>query len=107
MIWIAPHSGAYDFHSKDTKGATDYHCPAPRSEKVTAHVQGLALAAYKVLGLSGVSRIDVMLDEHEQGYVLEANTVPGMTATSLVPKAAAAVGISFPDLCEKILLSAK
>ena len=48
-----------------------------------------------------------MLDENGQGYVLEANTVPGMTATSLVPKAAAAVGISFPDLCEKILLSAK
>ena len=70
-------------------------------------MQGLALAAYKVLGLSGVARIDVMLDEHNQGYVLEANTVPGMTATSLVPKAAAAVGIAFPDLCERILLSAK
>lgn len=50
--------------------------------------------------------VDVMLDEAGKGYVLEANTVPGMTATSLVPKAAAAVGISFPDLCEKILLSA-
>ena len=107
VIWIAPHSGAYDFHSKYTKGATDYHCPAPLGEEITAHVQGLAVAAYKVLGLSGVARIDVMLDERGQGYVLEANTVPGMTATSLVPKAAAAVGISFPDLCEKILLSAK
>ena len=85
----------------------DYHCPAPLGDEVTAHVQGLALAAYKVLGLSGVARIDVMLDEHNQGYVLEANTVPGMTATSLVPKAAAAVGIAFPDLCERILLSAK
>ena len=107
VIWIAPHSGAYDFHSKYTKGATDYHCPAPLGDEVTAHVQGLALAAYKILGLSGVARIDVMLDEHNQGYVLEANTVPGMTSTSLVPKAAAAVGISFPDLCERILLSAK
>ena len=107
VIWIAPHSGAYDFHSKYTKGATDYLCPAPLREEVTAHVQNLAMAAYKVLGLSGVARIDVMLDERNQGYVLEANTVPGMTATSLVPKAAAAVGISFPDLCERILLSAK
>ena len=107
VIWIAPHSGAYDFHSKYTKGATDYHCPAPLGEEVTAHVQSLAVSAYKVLGLSGVARIDIMLDERGQGYVLEANTVPGMTATSLVPKAAAAVGISFPDLCERILLSAK
>ena len=70
------------------------------------HVQELAVATYKVLGCSGVARVDVMLDEAGKGYVLEANTVPGMTATSLVPKAAAAVGISFPDLCEKILLSA-
>ncbi|MDY4919512.1 MAG: D-alanine--D-alanine ligase [Phascolarctobacterium sp.] len=107
IIWIAPHSGAYDFHSKYTKGATDYHCPAPLDEAVTKHVQELAVAAYRVLGLSGVARVDVMLDEHGQGYVLEANTVPGMTATSLVPKAAAAVGISFPELCERILLSAK
>lgn len=107
VIWIAPHSGAYDFHSKYTKGATDYHCPAPLSEEVTAHVQKLALDTYKVLGLSGIARVDVMLDENNQGYVLEANTIPGMTATSLVPKAAAAVGISFPELCEKILLSAE
>lgn len=107
VIWIAPHSGAYDFHSKYTKGATNYHCPAPLSEEVTAHVQKLALDTYKVLGLSGVARVDVMLDENHQGYVLEANTIPGMTATSLVPKAAAAVGISFPELCEKILLSAE
>lgn len=107
VIWIEPHSGAYDFHSKYTKGATDYYCPAPLDEKIIAHVQDLALATYKTLGLSGVARIDVMLDSNGQGYVLEANTVPGMTATSLVPKAAAAVGINFPDLCEKILLSAK
>ncbi len=107
IIWIAPHSGAYDFHSKYTKGATDYHCPAPLDEDVTSYVQGLALEAYQVLGLRGVARIDVMLDDANIGYVLEANTIPGMTATSLVPKAAAAVGISFPDLCEKILLGAR
>jgi D-alanine-D-alanine ligase len=107
IIWIAPHSGAYDFHSKYTKGATDYHCPAPLDEKATAYVQGIAVATYKLLGLSGVARVDTILGEDGVAYVLEANTVPGMTATSLVPKAAAAVGISFPDLCEKILLSAK
>lgn len=106
VIWIAPHSGAYDFHSKYTKGATDYHCPAPLDEKTTAYVQGIAKATYKLLGLSGVARVDAILGEDGVAYVLEANTVPGMTATSLVPKAAAAVGISFPDLCERILLSA-
>ncbi len=107
IIWIAPHSGAYDFHSKYTKGATDYHCPAPLDEQTTAYVQGIAVATYKLLGLSGVARVDTILGADGVAYVLEANTVPGMTATSLVPKAAAAVGISFPDLCEKILLSAK
>ncbi|MBQ2134955.1 MAG: D-alanine--D-alanine ligase, partial [Phascolarctobacterium sp.] len=81
--------------------------PAPLSEEVTAYVQGLAIETYKVLGLNGVARIDVMLDAENIGYVLEANTIPGMTATSLVPKEAAAVGISFQDLCEMILLSAK
>lgn len=107
VIMIAPHSGAYDFHSKYTKGATDYLVPAPLSEEVTAKVQALAVKTYRVLGLSGVARIDVMLDGNDDAYVLEANTVPGMTATSLVPKAAASVGISFPDLCEMILLSAR
>lgn len=107
VIMIAPHSGAYDFHSKYTKGATDYLVPAPLDEETTEKVQALAVATYKVLGLSGVARIDIMLGSDNQGYVLEANTVPGMTATSLVPKAAKAVGISFADLCEMILLSAR
>ncbi len=105
VIMIAPHSGAYDFHSKYTKGCTDYLVPAPLTDAQTAHVQELAINVYKVLGLSGVARVDIML-AGDQGYVLEANTIPGMTATSLVPKAAAAVGISFPDLCEGILNSA-
>ena len=105
VIMIAPHSGAYDFHSKYTKGCTDYLVPAPLTAEQTAHVQELAINVYKVLGLSGVARVDIML-AGEQGYVLEANTIPGMTATSLVPKAAAAVNISFPDLCERILNSA-
>lgn len=107
VIWIAPHSGAYDFHSKYTKGATDYHCPAPFDAETTAYVQSVALETYKALGLCGVARVDIILADNGIGYVLEANTVPGMTATSLVPKAAAAVGIGFPELCEKILLSAR
>ena len=107
IVMIVPHSGSYDFESKYTKGATDYLVPAPLSEEVTAYVQGLAVETYKVLGLSGVARIDVMLDAENIGYVLEANTIPGMTATSLVPKEAAAIDIDFASLCEMILLSAK
>ncbi len=106
IIMIAPHSGAYDFHSKYTKGATDYLVPAPLREEETAAVQELALRAYRCLGLSGVARIDVLLNAEGTPFVIEANTVPGMTVTSLVPKAAAAVGIDFPALCALILAGA-
>lgn len=106
VIHIAPHSGMYDYHSKYTKGATEYICPADLDEETTKKVQEISKQAYEVLGCSGVARADVMLDETGSGYVLEINTVPGMTATSLVPKAAAAAGISFPELCNIILQSA-
>lgn len=106
VIHIAPHSGMYDYHSKYTKGATEYICPADLDEETTKKVQETSKQAYEVLGCSGVARADVMLDEEGNGYVLEINTVPGMTATSLVPKAAAAAGISFPELCNIILQSA-
>ena len=106
VIHIAPHSGMYDYHSKYTKGATEYICPADLDEETTKKVQEISKQAYEVLGCSGVARADVMLDEEGNGYVLEINTMPGMTATSLVPKAAAAAGISFPELCNIILQSA-
>ncbi|NCD10021.1 MAG: D-alanine--D-alanine ligase [Negativicutes bacterium] len=106
VINIVPHSGTYDFKSKYTKGETEYLVPAPLSEAETKRVQEVAIQAYKVLGCRGVARADLMLDKEGQVFVLELNTVPGMTSTSLVPKAALAVGLSFPDLCEKILLSA-
>lgn len=106
VIHIAPHSGTYDYHSKYTKGATEYICPADLDEETTKKVQEISKQAYEVLGCSGIARADVMLDEEGNGYVLEINTVPGMTATSLVPKAAAAAGISFPELCNIILQSA-
>lgn len=107
VINIVPHSGTYDFKSKYTKGETEYLVPAPLSDDMTKYVQEVAVQAYKVLGCKGVARADLMLDEEGQAFVLELNTVPGMTATSLVPKAAAAAGISFQNLCEKILLSVK
>lgn len=106
VIEIVPHSGRYDYTSKYTKGATEYLCPAPLDAAVAANVQAEALAAFAALGCRGVARVDVMMDASGKPYVLEVNTIPGMTATSLVPKAAAAAGIPFPDLCEQIVLMA-
>jgi D-alanine-D-alanine ligase len=107
IIEIVPHSGRYDYHSKYTKGTTEYVVPARFDDKTTINMQVIAIAAYALLGCRGVARVDIMVDVDNNPYVLEINTIPGMTATSLVPKAAAAAGISFPDLCERILLMAK
>ena len=104
IVEIVPYSGIYDYHAKYTKGATEYFVPARVDEATTRLTQEVALAAFKILGCSGIARVDVRLDPSNHPYVLEVNTIPGMTATSLVPKAAAAVGMSFPELCERILL---
>jgi D-alanine-D-alanine ligase len=103
VIEIVPYSGRYDYHSKYTKGATEYIVPAKLADEITLQVQQVALEAFTILGCCGIARVDIMLDSENNPYVLEVNTIPGMTATSLVPKAAAAAGISFPDLCEKLL----
>lgn len=106
VIEIVPHSGRYDYHSKYTSGATDYIVPAPLSEELTLRLQDVAKRTFTALGCAGIARVDIMIDQAEHLYVLEVNTIPGMTETSLVPKAAAAAGISFGDLCEKLLLLA-
>lgn len=106
VIEIRPHSGEYDYKTKYTAGASDYLVPAPISEELTAKMQAIGEQVYNELQCSGTVRADIMTDSNDNVYVLEVNTIPGMTATSLVPKAANAVGISFPELCEKILLSA-
>lgn len=107
MIEIVPHSGRYDYCSKYTKGATDYIIPARLDKQTASRVKEAALNAFTVLGCRGIARVDIMIDRSSNPYVLEVNTIPGMTATSLVPKAAAAEGISFADLCERLLLSAR
>lgn len=107
IIEIVPHSGKYDYQSKYTKGATDYIVPAKIENNLTEKIQAMALKAFKLLGCKGIARVDVMLGTDDVPYVLEVNTVPGMTETSLVPKAAKAVGISFEELCEKLLLMAE
>ncbi len=102
IIEIVPVGGFYDYQHKYTKGGSEYFCPARLDAEATARVQEAALAAHRSLGLEVYSRTDVLLDAAGQPFVLEVNTIPGMTETSLLPKSAAAVGIGFAELCERI-----
>ncbi len=106
VIEIRPHSGEYDYESKYTTGATDYLVPAPIDDALTKKMQAIGEQVYRELQCAGTIRVDIMTNEAGEPFVLEYNTIPGMTATSLVPKAARAVGIEFPELCEQILHSA-
>jgi D-alanine-D-alanine ligase len=101
VVEIRPLAGFYDYTNKYTKGATEYLVPAPLTEEETAAVQSVALAAVKALGLRVYSRVDVLLGRGGP-TVLEINTIPGMTETSLLPKAAAASGLDFSNLCCRI-----
>lgn len=107
VVHIAPRSGFYDMSNKypwmTGSGGTDYYCPAELSAEATKKVQDAALAAHKALGIEVYSRVDVLLDANENPYVLEANTIPGMTESSLLPKAAKAAGYEFAELCMKII----
>lgn len=107
IVHIQPRDGFYDINNKypwmNNSGGTDYFCPADLSPTTTQRVQSAALAAHRSLGVEVYSRVDVMLDEHENPFVLEVNTIPGMTSSSLLPKAAQAVGISYPQLCARIM----
>ena len=108
VIEIRPHSGEYDYNSKYTKGATEYLVPAPLTKELEEKVLTIAKQVAKVFNSRGVVRLDIMLDDRDETpYVLELNTIPGMTETSLVPQAAAAQGISYGELCELILLKAR
>jgi D-alanine-D-alanine ligase len=102
IVEIRPNEGFYDYAHKYTKGASEYFCPAPLDEETTRRVQQTALAAHRALGLQIYSRVDVLLRADGEPFVLEANTIPGMTETSLLPKSAAAAGIAFSGLCEEI-----
>ena len=102
VIEIVPREGFYDYQHKYTKGASEYFVPAPIGDEATQAVQYAALAAKRALGLEIYSRVDVILASDGSLNVLEINTIPGMTETSLLPKAAAAAGLDFPTLCERI-----
>ncbi len=103
IIEIVANDGLYDYHNKYTKGASHHIIPARIDEKVAAQIEKMAIDACDVTACSGVARVDFLLSEDNIPYALEINTVPGMTELSLVPDAARAAGISFPELCEMIL----
>jgi D-alanine-D-alanine ligase len=99
---IIPKHEIYDYECKYTPGMAVEEFPAKISPSATHRVQQQALAAFKSLKLKGCARIDFRLTSEGEFYCLEANTLPGMTELSLIPQGAAAMGISFPDLCERI-----
>jgi D-alanine-D-alanine ligase len=101
-IEIVPKSGFYDYQNKYQGGLTEEICPARLSAAETAKVQSLALAVHRALRLGGYSRVDFILDAAGTFWCLEANTLPGMTPTSLLPQEARAAGIGYTELCEKI-----
>ncbi|MEK6586393.1 MAG: D-alanine--D-alanine ligase, partial [Nitrospirota bacterium] len=102
---VAP-EGFYDFSAKYQKGKTQYLCPAPFPPKVMRHISELARRTYEALECEGAARVDFRITSRGRPYVLEINTVPGMTETSLLPMAAAQVGIAYDVLVERILQSA-
>ncbi|UCE19312.1 MAG: D-alanine--D-alanine ligase [Gemmatimonadota bacterium] len=103
VIEIHPEHGVYDYECKYTKGKSTYTVPAELSEKVLLQIQKMGVKAFESLKCDGFGRVDIRLDENNEPFCLEVNTIPGMTETSLVPKAAMAQGISPPDLVDEIL----
>lgn len=103
VIEIAPKQGFYDYKNKYQAGSTVETCPAQVSEEKSQKMQRIAEEVYRALRMKNYARMDFMMSTEGEIYCLEANTLPGMTPTSLLPQEAAAVGISFEQLCEKIL----
>ncbi len=106
VIEICPEGGMYDFEHKYTPGLTRYHCPAELSEECAGELQKAALATAKVCGCRDLSRVDFILDKEERPFLLEINTIPGFTSTSLLPKAAKVAGLEFSELVLVLLAQA-
>lgn len=103
VIEIIPKQGFYDYKTKYQPGMADDVCPANISDKLRVQIQEYAKDVYSLLGLKAYARIDFLLDANGSIYCLEANTLPGMTPASLLPQEAAAVNVSYQELCEKIV----
>src|SRR5437879_3453449 len=103
IVEVRPKTGVYDYQTKYTAGTTDYLCPAPFEPTVTRRIQAAGMAAFKAVNGRDYARVDVMVRPDGEPVVLEVNTLPGMTETSLLPKAAAAAGIGYAELCQRML----
>lgn len=103
VIEIRPHGGFYDYHHKYTKGMTEYLVPAPIDKSLATKLQEMSVKTFLSLGCKTFGRVDFRIGSDGTPYCLEVNTIPGMTGTSLVPKAAAAAGIGFTEVIRRIL----
>jgi D-alanine-D-alanine ligase len=103
IVEVRPRQGGYDYQNKYTNGRTEYFCPASFDAATTQRIQQAALDAFRAVGGRDYGRVDVIARPGGDPVVLEVNTLPGMTETSLLPKAAAAAGISFPELCQRMV----
>jgi D-alanine-D-alanine ligase len=103
IVEVRPKTGIYDYQTKYHCTTTEYLCPAPFDQATTLRIQNAAIGAFKAIGGRDYSRVDVIVKADSEPVVLEVNTLPGMTETSLLPKAAAAAGIAFPQLCQRMV----
>jgi D-alanine-D-alanine ligase len=103
VVEVRPRKGAYDYANKYTAGATEYFCPAPFEPPVIEAIQTASVGAFNAVGGRDYARVDVMVRANGEPVVLEVNTLPGMTETSLLPKAAAAAGINYAELCQRMV----
>jgi D-alanine-D-alanine ligase len=103
LVEVRPKTGSYDYKNKYTAGNTEYFCPADFDAVTTKRIQAAALGAFKSVGGRDYARVDVMVRADGSPVVLEVNTLPGMTETSLLPKAAAAAGMNFAELCQRMV----
>lgn len=103
VIEIAPLQGFYDYKNKYQAGSCVETCPADLTSALTKEMQKYAEMGYKALNLQAYARLDFLMDDEGNMYCLEANTLPGMTPTSLIPQEAKAIGMDYPQLCEKLI----
>jgi D-alanine-D-alanine ligase len=103
VLEIRPKAGVFDYRNKYTPGNTEYFCPAEFDAATTQRIQMAALGAFHAIGGRDYARVDVMVRADGSPVVLEVNTLPGMTETSLLPKAAAAAGMNYTELCQRMI----